>query len=106
MTASALIGVKESIVDALQIHSIGPSSPLGGHNEDLIQTPARSYLTGFLVPAPPRTQGMTPSEGVASSQLSAKNEAEDKAESNGKSKAKHRKKGEAEGQRGLEFEDG
>ncbi|MDA1053365.1 MAG: hypothetical protein O3C40_23195, partial [Planctomycetota bacterium] len=43
---------------------------------------------------------------IGSSQLSAKKEATGKAESSSKTKAKRRKKGVAEGQRGLEFDDG
>jgi hypothetical protein len=42
--------IRSSLVDALQIDLIGPTGPLGNHNEVLPQTPSRWYLTGFLVP--------------------------------------------------------
>lgn len=42
--------IRRNLVDALQIDLIGPTGPLGNHNEVLPQTPSRWYLTGFLVP--------------------------------------------------------
>ncbi|PHR92499.1 MAG: helicase, partial [Blastopirellula sp.] len=44
------IDVRADLVDALQIDLIGPTGPLGNHNEVLDQAPSRWYLTGFLVP--------------------------------------------------------
>lgn len=42
--------IRSELVDALQIDLIGPTGPLGDHQEVLPQTPSRWYLTGFLVP--------------------------------------------------------
>lgn len=42
--------VRRELVEALQVDLIGPTGPLGDHNEVLPQTPSRWYLTGFLVP--------------------------------------------------------
>lgn len=51
MTAPTLpLEVRRNLIDALQIDLIGPTGPLGNHNEILPQTPSRWYLTGFLVP--------------------------------------------------------
>ena len=46
----AAVDVREWLIDVLQIDLIGPTGPLGNHNEVLPQTPSRWYLTGFLVP--------------------------------------------------------
>ena len=46
----AAVDVREGLIDVLQIDLIGPTGPLGNHNEVLPQTPSRWYLTGFLVP--------------------------------------------------------
>lgn len=46
----AALDVREGLIDVLQIDLIGPTGPLGNHNEVLPQTPSRWYLTGFLVP--------------------------------------------------------
>ena len=51
MTAPTLpLEVRCNLIDTLQIDLIGPTGPLGNHNEILPQTPSRWYLTGFLVP--------------------------------------------------------
>ena len=42
--------IGSSLVDALQLDLVGPTGSLGDHNEVLMQTPSRWYLTGFLVP--------------------------------------------------------
>ena len=47
---SSPLEIRRDLVDALQIDLIGPTGPLGNHNEFLPQTPSRWYLTGFLVP--------------------------------------------------------
>lgn len=47
---SSPLKVRRDLVDALQIDLIGPTGPLGNHNEILPQSPSRWYLTGFLVP--------------------------------------------------------
>ena len=48
--ATTALEVRKDLVDALQIDLIGPTGPLGDHNEILPQAPSRWYLTGFLVP--------------------------------------------------------
>jgi len=51
MTAPTLpLEVRRNLINALQIDLIGPTGPLGNHNEILPQTPSRWYLTGFLLP--------------------------------------------------------
>lgn len=50
MTAEKSIDVRATLVDALQLDLIGPTGPLGNHNEVLSQSPLRWFLTGLLVP--------------------------------------------------------
>ncbi|TVS21127.1 MAG: hypothetical protein EA424_00470 [Planctomycetaceae bacterium] len=48
--SSTPLDVRRELVDALQLDLIGPTGPLGNHQEVLPQAPSRWYLTGFLVP--------------------------------------------------------
>lgn len=63
MTTTHPVKLREHLVGSLQFDMIRPTGSLGNHKEIVRPIPSRSYLNGFLVPAPSRTQGMTPSEG-------------------------------------------
>ncbi len=44
------VQVRQQLTNSLLLDLVGPTGPIGDHNETLSQQPSKWYLTGFLVP--------------------------------------------------------